>query len=191
MFYNFFSIIYHGIFSNVNEIIPGVWLGNYLSVEDSDFLVKNDISVVINCTPNLPTPKIQTNFFRISVNDSLLEQDIVLMKYYLAIVLPYLKGKYSDNKNILIHCYAGKQRSAIVMVCLIKILMESNNEGIKRRLLSGSEIQNIEIQELIKKCDKKSQFYKIINYIRSKRPQAFSYGFKINFKKSYYRYFNV
>jgi hypothetical protein len=40
--------------------------------------------------------------------------------------------------------------------------------------------------------DDKSQLMKnIIDYIMNKRPRAFSYGFRVNFKKSLERYFNI
>ena len=39
---------------NVTEIIPGLWLGNHQSAIDIDFLKKNNINFILNCTPNTP-----------------------------------------------------------------------------------------------------------------------------------------
>lgn len=177
MFYYIYNAIYNTLFENVNQIIPRLYLGNYKAALDSDFIKDNNIDIIVNCTPNIPfinnTDIENIEFIRIPVEDSLLEKDIILMEEYFNYLIPYLHDSYNNNKNILIHCYAGKQRSAIVVAALLKNLLDTHSININ--LTNES---------------KKGDFYKIINYIISKRPQVFTYGFKINFKKSYKRFFN-
>ena len=45
------------------------------------------------------------------------------MQDYFKIIIPLLLKKYiTEKRNILIHCQAGKQRSAILTAVLLKIL---------------------------------------------------------------------
>ncbi len=60
--------------AHAHEIIPGVWLGNYYSSHDVDFLKMARIKSIFNCTKTLPICKEATNikqFYRIPVEDNL------------------------------------------------------------------------------------------------------------------------
>lgn len=194
MFYYIYSMIYD-LASNflyaqtsVNEIIPGIWLGNYKAAIDIDFLKKNDINFILNCTPNMPlynqiyTPleienisKIET--YRIPVNDSLLERDFILMEKYFKIVIPLLVRKYTvEKQRILIHCHAGKQRSAIVVAALLKVLLDHNY---------------IKIDPIPKNTTQTTQLNNIYKFLLEKRNQVFTYGLRINFEPTYRRFFKI
>jgi protein-tyrosine phosphatase len=181
------------MFENVSLIIPkneksgALWLGNYKSAIDPVFLKENNINVIINCSPDLPyihdildstqhgLEKIES--FRIPVYDSLLEQDIYIMEEYLYKVLPFiLKRLLKDKKNILIHCYAGAQRSSCVTVCVLYILVDNNI---------------IEFENVEKTKDKSKLMKRLIEFLLEKRPRVFSYGFRVNFKKSIESFFGL
>jgi hypothetical protein len=180
-----FNAIYHTFFSPVNEIIPGIWLGNSDAAVDHNFITDNKIDIVVNCTPNIPfiidtldQPALMTLHtitpIRIPVYDSLLEKDIILMEQYLKIIIPYLYKQYTtEHKRILIHCYAGKQRSGIVVAALLYMLHRH---------------QQIDCLKVDGRTDIESALF---NYILSKRPQAFTYGFRINFLKSFQRFYGI
>lgn len=170
---------------NVHEIIPRLYLGNYKAALDKQFIKENNINVIINCTPDYPfiydtvtqtelelLPKFES--MRIPVKDSQLEKDFLLMEFYMKVALPFLVQKYKSHDKILIHCHAGKQRSCILVAALLKVLLDTNV---------------IEISSIPKSINPKSQFFQIVQYIIYKRPQAFTYGFKINFRKTYERFF--
>jgi hypothetical protein len=174
--------------NDADEIIPGLWLANYKPGLDIDFLKKNNIDVIINCTPDIPfyneifdekdisqLKKMET--FRISVYDSLLEKDILLMEQYFKYVLPFMVKKYIDEKKkILIHCRAGAQRSAIVVAAFLKILLDKNL---------------VQIPEIPQTNNPKKQYKLIYNFMLSKRPRVFTYGFRVNFDKAYKRFFHL
>lgn len=183
----------NNLLENVHVIIPknnksgALWLGNYKSALDPVFLKDNNISVIINCSVDLPyiydildqnnhgLDKLET--FRIPVYDSLLDHDIYIMEQYYHTVLPFiLKKLLSENKNVLIHCHAGAQRSASVVACILYILVDNN-------LMPIDNLPNRE--------DKSKLMKKVIDYIIAKRPRAFSYGFRVNFKKSIENFFNI
>jgi protein tyrosine/serine phosphatase len=186
MFYDLASTL---LFSptSVDEIIPGVWLGNYKSAIDVNFLKQNKIKFILNCTPNFPfyneihnkqdlkgLHKIDK--YRIPVNDSLMQRDFILMEQYFKIVIPLLVKKYTQKKNILIHCHAGKQRSAIVVAALLKVLLDNNI---------------IDIENIAKNTSQQQQFNNIYEYILKRRSQVFTYGLRINFEQSYKNFFNI
>lgn len=181
------------LFENVSNIIPGdkecgsLWLGNYKSALDPIFIKDNNISVIINCSVDLPyiydildpevhgLDKLET--FRIPVYDSLLDQDIYIMEQYIHTVLPFtLKKLLSERKNILIHCYAGAQRSACIVAAILFVLVDN---------------KIVEFDEIPNKTDNSKLMKKVVAYILAKRPRAFSYGFRVNFKKSLETFFNI
>lgn len=206
MLYNLYNNLYEFSSSfintktNVNEIIPNLWLGNYKSALDVNFLLDNKIDFIINCTPTtsfineILNDKLKTEknndvdpkdlcaiynieTFRIPVNDSLLERDFILMEQYLKIVIPLLLRKYTiEKKRILIHCHAGKQRSSIVVAALLKVLLDHN-------YIALNEIPSTKCQL--------TQFQNICKFMLTKRPQVFTYGYRINFAPSYKRFFNI
>ena len=197
-------------FENVNNIIPGndninnggpifdnivsgqIWLGNMKAALDPKFIKDNNISVIINCSVDIPfifdvidpaeygISKIET--YRIPVYDSLLEHDIYIMEQYLHKVLPFLLKKLlKEKKNILVHCAAGRQRSGCVVAALLFVLIDNNLMKFENEQIGGSE----EIK------DKNKLMKRIIKYIIKRRPQAFSYGLRVNFKSSLERFFNI
>jgi protein tyrosine phosphatase len=160
-------------------IIPRLWLGNYRAAKDVAFLKKNRIDIIVNCTPDIPfsdqvlkDDDLQfvrgIHSVRIPVYDSLSETDFILMEQHFAFVLPYLTQKYAEGRNILVHCHAGKQRSAIVVAAFLYYTWSSSIPDDNQQL----------------------QHY-IFSLIHARRPQAFMYGFRVNFMKSFQRFFQI
>lgn len=106
-------------FNNADEIINRLWLGNYIASTDTDFLLSNNITVVVNCTKDLPFSKLKTieYKYRIPVNDNLKQSEIHLMYTMIGNIVDIIHDHYLAGRSILIHCHAGMQRSAAV--CLV------------------------------------------------------------------------
>jgi protein tyrosine phosphatase len=115
-----------------NEIIPNLWLGNRKAPLEIDNLQKYNIQLIINCTRdiNYPVnPNIQT--IRLSINDintvesnTILSNEINKLTYLIDL---YLK----NNMGVLVHCYAGVQRSATVVLCYLITYKQYNIEMAK------------------------------------------------------------
>lgn len=169
------NAIYNTIYCDKNLIIPRLWLGNIYSAWDSKFINDNEINIIINCTPDLDfiTKSVEFDYpietKRVVVEDSRLEKDFIIMEENLKWLIPYLYSEYLAGKNILVHCYAGKQRSAIIVAALLYKLAKEKKWSPEGNVATP--------------CD-------IFNYILEKRPQAFTYGFRINFYSSFTRYIN-
>lgn len=179
---NFFNKIYN-YFENENLIVDGkskIWVGNYITGNNINFIKDNDIRLVINCTENLEwidrsklslSDLIYINklvkFERIPVLDSLQERDMAIMYNYLDPILNRIFNSYLKGENILIYCHMGRQRSQIVMAAFLY------------KYKSYFPELKLETRE------------DVFNYILSKRPQAFSYGLRVNFLPSFNKYFKL
>jgi len=105
---------------DADQIVPRLWLGNFKSSQDINFLKNNRITVIINCTKDLPFIDIQGVYkYRVPVDDNLAKEEIVSMAHWITKILPIIANHYQQGRAILIHCAMGMQRSAIVVLCLL------------------------------------------------------------------------
>lgn len=103
---------------NYVEIIPKLFIGNIASAKDLNFIKNNNIEVIINCSNHIENYFLaQTNikYYRCPIDDSLEEYDINLMKTYLPIFIKIIDESITKNKSVLVHCHAGRQRSAALI----------------------------------------------------------------------------
>jgi dual specificity phosphatase 12 len=98
--------------ANANEIIPRLWLGNAKASMDEDFIRQKNITVVFNCTKNLPFSPIIPIKYRICIDDNLEEEEIRNMELWSSEIAFKIMTEYIEGKTILVHCFAGMQRSA-------------------------------------------------------------------------------
>jgi hypothetical protein len=102
---------------DANQIIPRLWLGNYYSSQNVDFIQSNRITVVINCTKDLPFLKLNGVYkYRIPIDDNLHKDEIENMSVWIGHILPIMVEHYNKGRSMLVHCMAGMQRSAIVVL---------------------------------------------------------------------------
>jgi len=100
---------------NANEIVPRVWLGNRFAAWDEKWLKQNNITVIFNCTKDLPFAPSAITRYRVPVDDNLQAEEINNMTKWSPEIAYKVFREYKAGKNILIHCAAGMQRSAAVM----------------------------------------------------------------------------
>lgn len=110
-------------YGNAHKIANHLWLGNYLAAKDLKFLKDNNIKLVVNCSNNIDNfyegTNIQIQYIRIPVDDSLLKKDFIIMMNYLPAVTQIINYVIQNNQNVLVHCYAGMQRSACVVAAYL------------------------------------------------------------------------
>lgn len=99
---------------DANLILPGLWLGNGKSSMNEEFLKKNKITTVFNCTKDLPFHSSIRKRYRVPVHDNLKEEEIRNMELW-SFEIVYKLTKEHKRNNVLVHCYAGMQRSAAVV----------------------------------------------------------------------------
>lgn len=106
--------------SHAHEIIPNLWLGDITSSQDVNFHNYYRIDCVFNCSKELkfiPKNKLKHKqiHYRIPVHDNLKKEEIVAFANNSVQVIATLDKQLKKNKKVLVHCYAGAQRSAAVV----------------------------------------------------------------------------
>lgn len=151
----------------MSKILENLWLGNGQDALNPQFINQYRINVVVNCTPNIPFNKGIPFKYRIPVNDDLQEQSFTQMYVAMTHIIPVLVKHINRGDRILIHCYAGMQRSAIVTLGLLTALSfnQTFSNGITEQSLAN-------------------YINSIKQYMSDCRPIVFTPG--MNFKKSYF-----
>lgn len=108
--------------NNADEILPGLWLGNAKASQDEEFIRRNNIQVVFNCTKNLAFSPIIPIKYRIPVDDNLEEEEIRNMELWSAEICFKILKEYNEGKHVLVHCMAGMQRSAASVAFVIIVI---------------------------------------------------------------------
>ena len=96
-----------------NEILDGIWIGNHRSSMDGDFLQKERINVVFNCTRDHPFFNYTSIRYRLDVHDR--ASDLLRMRKKIDWASYMLNRHMQKGDRILIHCHAGLQRSATLL----------------------------------------------------------------------------
>lgn len=93
------------------EIIPNLYLSSYHSI----VLLPN--TFIVNCTKNLDM--INDDNIRIDVDDDMNDNSINNMYLVLDIIVNIIDEKIKDNKNVIVHCLAGQQRSPTIIAAYL------------------------------------------------------------------------
>lgn len=97
------------------EIIKNLWLCSWSEAQDTCL---NDV-LVINCTNDLKN--ISKNSIRIPIDDHLKEKDTLKLNEVIFDVLKKIDNHLKSNLPVIVHCLAGRQRSATVVVSYLMV----------------------------------------------------------------------
>ncbi len=99
----------------MSEILPNLYISdiNHVSIFYSNY------DLIVNCTTNIPFPVIHNETIRIPVNDdpSYAEKLYQIIKDKK--VLQRIHQCLLSNRKVLVHCFAGMQRSCAVVACYL------------------------------------------------------------------------
>lgn len=117
------------------EIISGLWIGNIDMMYNSKFIKENDITIIVNCTLNVPfSNKISTKNIRIPLSDSLIH-NIDTLRTNKTKILHYIDS-ILETDNILICCYDGKTISPFIVSLYLIEYGGISKDKIKSMILS-------------------------------------------------------
>ena len=113
-YYNIIFFIFTFLkISHVNQIIPNLYLGNYCS----SFL--NNYDLVINCTKDLLFSNNNNIKIRIPIDDNYIFKNNDIIKYIK--ILEEIDDAINKNKNVLVFCKFGFQRSTTIILLYLII----------------------------------------------------------------------
>lgn len=102
-----------------HEIVPYLYLGDVNACRSRRFFDEKKIKALVNCSKDIPVFH-HVQHMRVPVNDTLKKADTECMIRYLPTAVAFVfKSVFVDKTPILVHCYAGMQRSACVVVCFM------------------------------------------------------------------------
>jgi hypothetical protein len=148
--YYYYSI--YEVLANVreaDEIVPNLFIGDVVAGNSLEFVARHKIKTIINLS-NMVFPQSQediksigTNIINISVRD--IPEDTGLMYNYSHMLVTEIHNSLSNNRAVLVNCYAGRQRSAAIVGCyLLKYINIPKN---KNTIMSLVDKSIAEIQE--------------------------------------------
>ena len=122
-------------YNNANEICHGLWLGDHVSSENFNFLRQKQIKLVINCTKDLQIPEeykiLSINAIRLPLTDNSITVDSKILNDNIDGTENAIHYYLSNGAHVLVHCYAGRQRSAtIVAYYLMKRYFFGNYDSV-------------------------------------------------------------
>jgi protein-tyrosine phosphatase len=95
------------------EIKKNLYLSSYHSIE----LLPN--TFIVNCTKNLDM--LNNDNIRIYVDDDMNDNSINDMYLSFNNIVNIIDEKIKDNKNVIVHCLAGQQRSPAIIAAYLMI----------------------------------------------------------------------
>ena len=98
-------------------IMPNLYLGNINSANNIDFLQKNNISSIVNCSNEIEFHEYfkHKNTFRLSIDDNKEPENIMKFQDNIFNAIKFIDNEINKNRVVLIHCYYGLMRSATVI----------------------------------------------------------------------------
>ena len=95
-------------------ILPKLYLSSFADIDTSD-----DDLFIVNCSKDLDMK--HSNNYRISVNDDMCDDSIKIMYESFTDVVDIIDINLKNNKTVIVHCFAGIQRSAAVICAYLMI----------------------------------------------------------------------
>jgi protein-tyrosine phosphatase len=96
-----------------DEIIDHLFIGSAKSLDEIE-----NFDLIVNCTPDIFI-KYPNKSIRIPVKDNQDECNKLLQLLKDTDVLEKIKTTINNKQKVLVHCYAGQQRSCAVVACYL------------------------------------------------------------------------
>jgi len=140
-------------------IMPNLYLGNINGANNIDFLQKNNISSIVNCSNEIKFHEYfnDKNTFRLSIDDNKEPDNMKKFQENIFNAIKFIDNEINKKRVILVHCYYGLMRSATVIASyLIFKYKMSVNDAIeflkkKNKMIFNSSYNFIEILESVHK----------------------------------------
>lgn len=108
--------------NHVHEILPNLYLGDFVAAANRPFLQEKKISLIVNATKHIPNyfeESGEYEYIRVPVEDNLDPEEVHQLYLHAIDVIPKIEEAYRQGRPILLHCHAGQQRSAALAVIFL------------------------------------------------------------------------
>lgn len=108
-------------YSHCCEVEPGLWIGDSVAAETSGPTAGSPWGLVVNCTQEVPFSDgiPEGSRFRVAVLDIEDRRDHDEMLRQFPLVNARVRACLADSRPVLVHCVAGRQRSAAVVAAFL------------------------------------------------------------------------
>jgi hypothetical protein len=96
------------------EVVDGVYIGNFIAASDPDWIRGNNIATVIDAS-GIPYKKYAPTISVLIEDKQLGSQDIARYLRTFVALADALRAERQSGKRVLVHCYAGINRSASII----------------------------------------------------------------------------
>lgn len=117
--------------SMADEILPGIWLGNYEASQNLNFIRTNKIKYIINVSDNLPNNFPNLKYLNHYIKDiKICKSEYSFYKLCEAFdqTFHFIVNAIKSHSNLLIHCKRGHHRSASFLAVFISRFMNVSLE---------------------------------------------------------------
>jgi protein-tyrosine phosphatase len=107
------------LFYPSRQIVPGLWVGSAADAQDSARARQRKIRLVVNCSKDIPATLASgtVTVLRVPIDDWTGEADVLLG--HLPDAVQAIDAALERGHGVLVHCYAGMQRSAAVVAAYL------------------------------------------------------------------------
>jgi protein-tyrosine phosphatase len=105
-----------GRFYPARQIVPNLWIGSAADAVDVAAARRRNFRLVVNCSRDIP-PGLDIPVYRIPIDDWAGESRALLK--HLPRILPVVDAVLEAGHGVLVHCFAGMQRSAAVVTAYL------------------------------------------------------------------------
>jgi hypothetical protein len=115
---------------DVTEVLPNLWLGNYKSSQNEDFIKRFNIKFIVNVTPDLPNIFTYVKYLVVPINDDDMCGGNINKLFDES--TKFIAEGLATRSGVLVHCKYGHHRSSSIIVAfLIRFLNVNCFAGIK------------------------------------------------------------
>ena len=94
----------------MDEIIPGLWVGNIYAAADADALRERNIHSVLSCMRGKVRVAEAFTHFQIQLDDT---EDADALAFFPQCI-SFIENELEQGRGVLVHCQAGVSRSATI-----------------------------------------------------------------------------
>ncbi|BGP24976.1 tyrosine protein phosphatase yvh1 [Rhodotorula toruloides] len=116
----------------MQEVLPGLWIGDYNASQDHDLLKEHDISCIVSGMRQEYAAAPGIDLHRVSVDDT---DSTNIIEHFLP-TADFIDAALSREQNVLVHCQAGVSRSTTLLAAYLMRKLGLNVEQAVERIRS-------------------------------------------------------